>query len=207
MGFVWINPAKISKNNVDSAKVKEAGLWLPKHGYGLVTRKHFDKIIEISKKNNEVSKTSPIILDRDPLTVLTQSRVSITFDGQPCSIENPQIQISGGPSSYHISYVEKKQKPVDFSLLGAITIVSHDAANTATTSIGFSMGNAAKINIAVYDALGRVVATPVINKEMSVGQHAVEFSVKLVPPGIYFCVMHANGNWVDSQKIIVKGAN
>lgn len=69
-----------------------------------------------------------------------------------------------------------------------------------TTTIGFSLPKAEKVEIEVYDILGRKVAT-LLNERQSTGQHQVVFDAKRIGSGIYFYRLRA-GSFSETKKMV-----
>jgi endoglucanase len=68
-----------------------------------------------------------------------------------------------------------------------------------STSIGFLVPVAGEVRIAVYDLLGRLVATPV-DGIISAGRHSVQFNAGSLAAGTYLCVMRA-GSFTATTKL------
>lgn len=70
------------------------------------------------------------------------------------------------------------------------------------TVISYELQVASYINIKVYDILGNEVKS-LINKKMNSGNYKVEFDGNSLPSGIYFYTLIANGNRIDTKKMIL----
>ena len=70
-----------------------------------------------------------------------------------------------------------------------------------TTKIKFGLPKAAKVNITVYDLLGRQVAV-LLNGEKPAGNYSATFNAANLPSGIYFCKLTA-GNFTSIKKMIL----
>jgi photosystem II stability/assembly factor-like uncharacterized protein len=72
--------------------------------------------------------------------------------------------------------------------------------NPATT-IGFTIADQAFVKLAIYDLLGREVAT-LINEEKSPGDYTIEFDAAKLSSGIYFYRLEA-GNFKQTRRMIL----
>lgn len=70
-----------------------------------------------------------------------------------------------------------------------------------STRIAFSLPEAVRTRIALYDLLGREVLI-LSDAELAAGQHEVQFNAGALPGGIYICRMHA-GAFSDARKMIL----
>jgi len=79
---------------------------------------------------------------------------------------------------------------------------------TPRTTIFFDLPSALHVNVAVYDAAGRLVRT-LVNEVQAAGSHAVEWdstddSGRSVGSGIYFCTMRAGSFQSQKQMALLK---
>jgi spore germination protein YaaH len=70
-----------------------------------------------------------------------------------------------------------------------------------TTNIEFQVANRGFVNLKVFDALGREVAT-IVNEQKEPGSYVVRWDASAVPSGVYFCVMSAPGV-VQTRSMVV----
>ena len=70
-----------------------------------------------------------------------------------------------------------------------------------TAIIGFSVPNASAVIIKVYDANGKLVATPVDEKKPA-GIYKVQFDATTLPSGIYFYRIQA-GDFIEINKMML----
>jgi hypothetical protein len=73
-----------------------------------------------------------------------------------------------------------------------------------TTTICYNLvkvGNLDKVNIRVYDVLGREIAV-LVNEEKPAGEYRVTFNASHLPSGVYFYRLSA-GNYVDMKKMLL----
>jgi probable HAF family extracellular repeat protein len=70
-----------------------------------------------------------------------------------------------------------------------------------STTIRFSLPQREHVTLKVFDVLGRKVAT-LVDAEMEVGEHSVNFNAEWIPSGVYFAQMKA-GNVVQRIKMVL----
>ena len=122
------------------------------------------------------------------------------------------ISPASGSSAVHAGSTFKVD---DLSLTGATSVESpaeHTPVSYAlrqnypnpfnpTTVISYDLPAATKINLKVYDVLGREVAT-LVDGEMEAGVHQVSFDASRLASGIYFYRIAA-GNYVTMKKMLL----
>jgi hypothetical protein len=67
--------------------------------------------------------------------------------------------------------------------------------------ISFSLPAAGHVVLAVYDLLGREVAT-LVKEDLAAGSHAVRFDAGRIASGVYFYRIEA-GQYVQSMKMMI----
>ena len=72
-----------------------------------------------------------------------------------------------------------------------------------STQIRFSMNKAANVKLAVYDLLGREVAT-LVNRTMGAGSHQVSFMADDLPSGVYFYKLTSGESTKVRKMILMK---
>ncbi len=72
-----------------------------------------------------------------------------------------------------------------------------------TTMLNFSLAKRGHVQLAVYDVLGREVAT-LVNRSMSPGQHAVTFDGSSLASGVYFVKMTSGNNTKSIKMVLMK---
>lgn len=70
-----------------------------------------------------------------------------------------------------------------------------------STSIQYAVGSRQFVTLKVYNALGKEITT-LVNKEVSAGNHEVEFIAINLPSGIYFYQLQAD-NFIETKKMIL----
>ncbi|TVQ14397.1 MAG: T9SS C-terminal target domain-containing protein [Balneolaceae bacterium] len=72
-----------------------------------------------------------------------------------------------------------------------------------TTNIRFSLDEAAHVRLAVYDLLGRVVATPV-NGNHTAGVHTIGFDASHLSSGVYLYRLEAGNRQLTRKMLLIK---
>ncbi len=109
-----------------------------------------------------------------------------------------EAQIYGLTSNYSATGVVEKQKvPAEYSL-------SQNYPNpfNPSTKINFTLGEAGKVSLEVYNILGEKVST-LINGDISAGQHEVNFNAANLASGIYIYRINVNNKFADTKKMIL----
>jgi len=107
---------------------------------------------------------------------------------------NPHIKpILGGEGSSVVQVTPERQ----------FSISSSPNPFNAATTISFTLPEAAKVNLNVYDATGRVVAT-LINGWCEQGSQELTFDGSLLPSGIYFYRLTAGKHQATQKLVLVK---
>ncbi len=128
------------------------------------------------------------------LTLNAQNLHEGTYVGQV------NIATNGGNLTIPIDYlvdIEKiEELPTEFYL-------SQNYPNpfNPTTVIEYSIPVAEKVNLKIYDFLGREIAT-LVNKRQSAGKYRVTFTAKNISSGVYFYILKA-GEFTDSKKLVL----
>jgi hypothetical protein len=88
---------------------------------------------------------------------------------------------------------DKPTKPISFQ--------STPNPFTNTFNLEFELGESGKTSLIVYDALGRVVETVIVNDNLSIGKHQYQIDGTKLGSGIYYVKLnHSNG--LQTIKII-----
>jgi len=116
-------------------------------------------------------------------------------------VEDEQGNDMGDFLEFYVSSsgVDEK-KPGKFALS-----VNNLNAPSLTTEINYSLPKKSKVDLNIYDSMGRVVNT-LVNKEQKAGIYTVKWNGKnklnnTLPNGTYFCNLKA-GDFNDSKKIV-----
>ncbi len=71
------------------------------------------------------------------------------------------------------------------------------------TTISFNLPENGKVNLEVYDVIGRKVST-LVNSEMSAGKHSLKFNASNLASGIYFYQIRFNNSTTTRKMILMK---
>jgi hypothetical protein len=82
--------------------------------------------------------------------------------------------------------VESARPPVS-------TMIAYPNPTSASATLRYSLADQSPVTITLYDALGRIVARPVVGEMQSGGPHEVSFDTKELPSGLYSCRLSAGG--------------
>ena len=69
-----------------------------------------------------------------------------------------------------------------------------------TTNIKFALPTASVVNLKIYDALGREVASLIKNESLKAGNYSFDFDAANLPSGIYFYKL-VSGNFISTKKM------
>jgi deoxyribonuclease-1 len=90
------------------------------------------------------------------------------------------------------------------SVPGGLTLYQNSPNPFAgRTSIAFELGRAGKVDLCVYDTLGRLVERILDNVELAPGPHRVEFSPNGIQSGVYFCRLQTGGAVVTMRMVVL----
>jgi hypothetical protein len=129
------------------------------------------------------------VLSRD--TVFT-----FTFNERPTSLE---VDKNGWILRFPITldYNEKLQhQRYQYRLLQ-----NYPNPFNPSTTIEYELAKPSSIELSVYDALGRKVAT-LVNEPQSAGMHRVQFSAENLSSGVYFYKLTA-GEFSETRKLML----
>lgn len=70
------------------------------------------------------------------------------------------------------------------------------------TTIYFKLPFAQKVELKVYDMLGKEV-TVLVNEFLSAGRHDIKFDAGKLTSRVYFYQLSANGNFIKTKKLIL----
>ncbi len=114
----------------------------------------------------------------------------------------------GGKVQYRLQQIDndgsfKYYGPVEVLLNIAQFSLKQNYPNpfNPVTTISYSLPEKTQVNLAVYDVLGRKVAS-LVNKEQESGVYDVEFDGRNLNSGIYFYELHA-GQYSEVKKLLL----
>lgn len=73
---------------------------------------------------------------------------------------------------------------------------------SAQAVISYELKSDGKVNLALFDVLGKQVVTLLHNKQKTAGLHQFNFEVSNLPSGIYYCTLQANDH-LETQKLVI----
>jgi len=97
-------------------------------------------------------------------------------------------------NSVIVSVEEQSENPISF-ILGQ----NYPNPFNPTTSIQYTISNRQFVNIKVYDALGKEIAT-LVNQEKPAGTYEFEWNAIDIPSGVYFYQLKT-GSFVQTKKM------
>ncbi len=74
---------------------------------------------------------------------------------------------------------------------------------SASVTLHYSLAEQSAVSITIYDALGRVVARPVVGEMESGGEHEASFDTNSLQPGLYSCRLQLAGGAEMVAKMVV----
>ena len=141
--------------------------------------------------------TNPFVLP-----VLNNGTHTIYCDGNTY-IDLPVIQVSGAPIANYFAADEESSVATETTQFS----IKQNYPNpfNPTTTINYALPGTGKVEIKVYDILGREVAT-LINEVQDAGNHNVQFNASTLASGIYFYRINAvttKGSFTDVKRMIL----
>ena len=106
------------------------------------------------------------------------------------------LELSGGSERLILINKTSSQTPTEFTLFPSFP----NPFNPSTT-IRFSLGSSATTTLKVYDITGKIVNT-LIERELELGHHSVEWNASGFPSGIYFLQLSTD-RFIETQKIVL----
>jgi len=116
-------------------------------------------------------------------------------DVTSCTELNPELEIQ--PSTPWYSRTSTHEYPTPRLLQ------NHPNPFTPSTTIPYVLGQATRVTLVVYDALGREVRR-LIEEQHAAGPHAVEFIAGDLPSGIYLYRLEAGGRQTTRTMVLLK---
>ncbi|MGE5352195.1 MAG: T9SS type A sorting domain-containing protein [Acidobacteriota bacterium] len=87
------------------------------------------------------------------------------------------------------------------SIVKSYSLSAYPNPFNPVTMLEFNIPSAGKIELKIYDALGKEVTT-LVNEERNEGRYKVQFNASQLPSGIYLCRMSA-GNYNVTKKVVL----
>ena len=74
----------------------------------------------------------------------------------------------------------------------------------SATTLRFSLASGAKVSLDVFDAAGRLVASPLHDALLAPGEHAVEMRRAGLANGLYFARVHAGAQSASTKLLVLQ---
>ena len=124
---------------------------------------------------------------------LTAGSQSITLSGSQVLVDFVQfiqeVVTSVGPGELPARFALMQNYPNPFN---------------PTTHITFTLGNASKVKLTIYNVLGQKVATLIDGHSMPAGAHTVLFEAKSLTTGVYFYRLEAGDFVLNKRMLLLK---
>ncbi len=90
--------------------------------------------------------------------------------------------------------------------IGSSTILigNYPDPTSSAMTLQYSLANESSVSITIYDALGRIVARPVVGEMESAGEHEASFATEDLPPGRYSCRLSAGWSEMFAKMVVVR---
>ena len=185
-----------------------SGIYKQKIGFYNVSKSLTDsiEIFSITSKNGlvDISKINFFI------DAISEDSVSLTFNVNEILLNKDTINVLSSEGDYLIT----------FYVLGedSTTSINQNCINTPTqfelyqnfpnpfnpvTTIKYSVATTSKINLVVYDILGREIET-LINDEKLPGNYRIQFDGSNLSSGVYFCMMKVDNPSTNSGQSFIE---
>jgi hypothetical protein len=122
------------------------------------------------------------------------------------------MSIMGGNSGN--SVLSTTQRLGIITVVGANEVLPASTGNTIAalsnfpnpfdqnTTISYTVGKSAHVVMAIFDARGQLISTPVSGLQAP-GEHHVSFDAARLETGVYFCVLNSNDGAGLIRKMVV----
>jgi len=124
--------------------------------------------------------------------------LAIRMPGQSVAVELVQGDLTYRTDGFTVARLNVAETPTEFGILSA-----YPNPFNATTRITFSLPEAARVNLMVFDLAGRLVAD-LTDGEQEAGVHSALFDARELPSGIYLVHLEAAGNVARQKLTLVK---
>ena len=128
------------------------------------------------------------MLHSDGKTISLPKQTSVTYTLSP-SLSKGATPIDNGPGSLPSEIKLEQNYPNPFN---------------PTTNIGFSLNKSMIVSLKIYDIIGRLVSTPIVNKTLSAGDHNIIFSGSNLSSGVYIYRLTAGKNTYTQKMLLIK---
>ncbi len=148
-----------------------------------------------TKADNTVDNVEQVDIDTAPTGIY---EVTVTHKGSldPAGTQNYSLVYRG----MH----ETQATPVGASVPQFTLSAPYPSPVTGTATVDFTMGQAGRVSIAVYDVAGRRVASLLDTSSRAAGPGSVLFNARNVPSGVYFVKMQTPSQTISRKITVVK---
>lgn len=112
-------------------------------------------------------------------------------------IDSPYVYVH--QTTYTYTGVEDKNKTV----VNGYNLSAYPNPFNPVTTIEFDIPAAGRVELKIYDALGKEVST-LLNGEVKAGKHKLQFNASSLPSGIYLCHLNAGRHNVTKKVVLIK---
>ncbi|MEO1022649.1 MAG: T9SS type A sorting domain-containing protein [Bacteroidota bacterium] len=145
------------------------------HGVGFAAgRRHYQYVQPIIAANGDVSWPATYAFP-----MLTWVATDLSFEDPPAYEVSNEVDVTA------TQYELMQNYPNPFN---------------PTTTIQFNLGQAAEVNLTIYNVLGQRVATVYTNQQLNAGTHSVGFDASSLASGIYFYRLEA-GSFIQQRSM------
>jgi hypothetical protein len=124
--------------------------------------------------------------------------LTIRMPGQSVAVELVQGDLTYRTDGFTVARLNVAETPTEFGIIAA-----YPNPFNARTRIVFSLPDAVRVNLAVYDIGGRLVANLADGKQEA-GVHSALFDARDLPSGIYLVHLEAAGNVARQKLTLIK---
>jgi len=112
-----------------------------------------------------------------------------SFTGATSIVNSNSVPLTGTPvfltEDFTVLASDDKPKPPPANKEFSVSIYPNPA--TSATAINFTLKGNAKVNVAVYNAEGRLIKTILTSRHYSTGTYSVPLSIQELAAGVYYC--------------------
>ncbi|MDP4197420.1 MAG: T9SS type A sorting domain-containing protein [Bacteroidota bacterium] len=119
------------------------------------------------------------------------------------NIKGPFLPVVDSPYVYihQVIYKYTDVSRTDHTKLNNFRLSAYPNPFNPIATICYSIPHAAKVELKIYDILGREISM-LVNKEQSTGEYKINFDASSLPSGIYIYAIHA-GDYRASKKLML----
>lgn len=119
------------------------------------------------------------------------------------SFESDEISLFGGISGQDAVTATSTDEEYGNTLPSTFTLrQNYPNPFNPTTNISFDLPKASQVEIRIYNTIGASIAT-IGNSRYTAGSHTVNFNASYLPSGMYIYQLFADGNLIETKKMIL----